>query len=261
MPANIFGKIETYKVTMPHKLDSYSAAYQSDSAYYLDNELILNWYPERVLKLAQGNSLLELGIGHGFTPMVFSKNFAKHVVIEGSSEVISLFRSKCDVDKIEIVQTFFESFETQDTFDVIMMGFVLEHVDCPDVILKRYARLLKPNGSIFIAVPNSEALNKRFGYHAGLISDMSELSAADKALGHQRLYTVDSLRALIESNGCFVKTLEGLFLKPITTSQIQQLKLSPEILQAMLKVGVNYPELCVGLLAEVKIAGSLSAVE
>jgi 2-polyprenyl-3-methyl-5-hydroxy-6-metoxy-1,4-benzoquinol methylase len=243
---------------MQNKLDSFSAAYQSTFPYYLDNELILNWYPQRVLKLAQGDSVLELGIGHGLTSATFAKHFTKHVVIEGSEDVIAQFRNNHSMEKVKIVHSFFETFETTDRFDVIMMGFVLEHVDSPDEILSRFARLLKPNGSIFITVPNCEALNKRFGYYAGIIKDLGELSPADRAQGHQRLYTVASLRELIEANGCYVKTIEGLFLKPITTNQIQQLKLSPEILHAMLEVGVGYPELCVGLLAEVKLAPSSS---
>jgi 2-polyprenyl-3-methyl-5-hydroxy-6-metoxy-1,4-benzoquinol methylase len=237
---------------MKNKLNSFTTAYQSTFPYYLDNELILKWYPERVLKLAQGNSLLELGIGHGFTSAAFSGRFSRHVVVEGSEEVIAQFRRNHPAEKIEIIYSYFEAFETQEKFDVIMMGFVLEHVDAPEVVLKRFSQFLSPRGSIFIAVPNSEALNKRFGYHAGLISDLGELTASDRALGHQRVFTVSSLRLMVESSGYYVKTMEGLFLKPITTLQMQQLKLSPEILHAMLEVGVDYPELCVGLLAEVK---------
>jgi 2-polyprenyl-3-methyl-5-hydroxy-6-metoxy-1,4-benzoquinol methylase len=133
------------------------------------------------------------------------------------------------------------------------MGFVMEHVDDPYFILARFKQYLKPEGSIFITVPNSRALNKRIGFEAGMIDDYDALSDADHALGHKRLFTVDSLKTLIESANCVVMRMEGLFLKPITTGQIRELGLSKEILQAMLRVGIDYPELCVGILAEAKV--------
>ena len=237
---------------MTNYLDKFADAYQNDP-YAIDNRLILNWYPERILKLAQGDSLLELGLGHGYTSLKFNKKFTRHVVIEGSEEIITQFNQKVGPNKIEIIRTYFEDYETEEKFDLIVMGFVLEHVEDPSLVLQKFKQFLNSNGSIFITVPNYEALNKRLGYEAGLIKNIEELSQADLKQGHRRLFTVESLKSLVTSNGFSVKTVEGLFLKPITTQQIIKLNLSEEILQAMLKVGVNYPELCVGILMEIKI--------
>lgn len=235
-----------------NELDSFFNAYQDGFIYSLDNELILNWYSKRVVKFAKGESLLELGLGHGYTSVFFNKHFKKHIVIDGSLKIIENFRKKFDINhEINIVHSLFEEYETTEKFDNIVMGFILEHVDNPNIIIEKYLKFLKPNGRLFIAVPNCEALNKRIGYEAGLIKDMKELSNADKKLGHQRLYTVQSLRELIEEYNLEIKRIEGIFLKPITTQQIIDLKLSNEILEAMLKVGVDYPELSVGILMEV----------
>jgi 2-polyprenyl-3-methyl-5-hydroxy-6-metoxy-1,4-benzoquinol methylase len=133
------------------------------------------------------------------------------------------------------------------------MGFVLEHVDKPTLIISKYIKYLKPGASLFITVPNSEALNRRFGYEAGLLKDLDQLSEADIQLGHKRYFNKNSLEALVKQCGLTVKTFEGLFLKPITTNQIQTLNLSEKILKAMLKVGVHYPELCTGVLMEATI--------
>lgn len=238
---------------MSNNLDSYKNAYQNDFLYSLDNELILNWYPNRIIENSKEGSLLELGLGHGYTSINFSKKFEKHTVIEGSKGIIEQFHGKFKNHKINIINEYFEKYESIEKFDVIVMGFIIEHVDEPNLILKKYKQYLNKNGSIFITVPNAEALNKRFGYEAGIIDDIFKLSEGDKALGHKRLFTVDSLRKLVEDEGYLVKNIEGIFLKPITTKQIIDLKLPEKTLNAMLKVGVNYPELCAAIMMEIGI--------
>ncbi|MEQ6854594.1 class I SAM-dependent methyltransferase [Lysinibacillus capsici] len=230
-------------------LDDYSEAYSDSFAYSLDNELMLNWYPKRVLNHVTGESILELGLGHGYTSVIFSKSFKKHVVVDGSLEIISDFLQKHkEAESMNIVHSYFEEFETDEKFDVIVMGFILEHVENPDLILEKYKKMLKPNGTVYIAVPNSDALNKRFGYEAGLINNMSELTEADLQLGHKRIYNLEKLKDVCIRNGYCIKHVEGIFLKPITTQQIKDLELSKEILNSMLKVGINYPELCAAIL-------------
>ena len=234
-------------------LDELIHTYDDTFQYELDNRLILNWYPRRILLHAKGNHLLELGVGHGYCSLVLSNHFKRHVIVEGSREIITKFKSKRGAERIEIVHSYFEEYVTEEKFDVILMGFVMEHVSDPHLILQRFRRYLNTDGSIFITVPNAHALNKRFGYEAGMLKTYDSLSEADLALGHRRLFTVDSLRSLVEEEDLIVQRMEGLFLKPITTDQILRLGLSEEILQAMLQVGIDYPELCVGILIEAKV--------
>jgi len=231
-------------------LDQFLPAYGKEFPYALDNRLMLNWYPRRIMELAHGTSVLELGLGHGFTSALFAERFPRHVVIEGSTSVIEQFRRQHGSDRPEIVHGLFEEFETDERFDVIVMGFVLEHVDNPDLVLRKYRAYAAEGGSVFVTVPNCAALNKRLGLHAGLLSDLMELSEGDRALGHRRLYTVDTLRAAVEAAGYEVRRCEGIFLKPLSTAQLEQLHLDERILEAMLRVGIDYPELCVGLLMQ-----------
>ncbi|MFC4303417.1 class I SAM-dependent methyltransferase [Cohnella boryungensis] len=240
---------------MKNQLDQFAESYLDSFSYALDNELILNWYPDRILNLVKGKnkSLLELGVGHGYSTMKFANRFDHYVVIEGSKEIITLFHEKFGKQNVSIIHSYFEDFTTTEKFDVIVMGFILEHVDDPELIMSKFKQFLKPGGSIIVTVPNYEALNKRIGYSAGLIQDLASLSDADKALGHQRLFNVQTLTELVTRTGYRIKTTEGLLLKPITTSQILQLNLSKEVLRGMLEVGVHYPELCVGILMEIEV--------
>ena len=235
---------------MTSSLDDLTGAYGNDFPYALDNDLMLNWYPQRVAALASGTSLLELGIGHGHSARRFVTAFPRYVVVEGSAKMIDRFRAQPGTETIEVVQGMFEEFTTTEKFDVIVMGFVLEHVTDPDRILKRFRDFLAPGGSLFVTVPNAESMHRRLGYEAGLLDDLMKLSDADRQLGHQRLFTVASLRRSVEAAGYEIRAVEGLFLKPITTSQIKALNLSEPVLQAMLKVGVAYPELSAGILVQ-----------
>ncbi len=236
---------------MKNKLDSHVGAYQGKNLYDFDNKILLNWYPKRIIELAQGaKSILELGLGHGFSTNVFSKAFERHLVLDGSSAVIENFKKNFSACSVEVKETFFETFETNEKFDVIVLGFILEHVDDPCAILNKYRNFLTTNGKLYLAVPNAEVLNRRLGNLAGLLPDMQSLSDNDILLGHKRYYTVASLKEDIKKSGYKVEKMEGIYLKPLATSQMISLNLSESIINAMCEIGISYPELSCGILAE-----------
>ncbi len=229
---------------------------QQESAYddhhVLENRLTQHWYPGRVLRMAPGAaSMLELGLGHGFSCNAFARAFQRYIVIDGSATMIARFRASFSLPGLEIHQAWFEEFDTKERFDAIGMGFVLEHVADPQLILQRYARMLAPGGSIFIAVPNAQSLHRRIGHAAGMLPDLTQLSAADLAFGHRRYFTLESLRSLVRAAGLVELRTEGLLLKPVTTQQLLDLQLDERVLQGMLDVGVDYPELSNSILMQV----------
>jgi len=237
---------------MSNTLDKHVAAYQGDNLYDFDNEILLTWYPQRVLHHAgAASSLLELGLGHGYTTDILSRRFERHVVLEGSPAVIGNFRDKYPDCRAEIVETCFENFVTDERFDLIVMGFILEHVDSPLLVLSRFRDFLAPGGRMFLAVPNAEVLNRRLGQLAGLLDDVTTLSENDHLLGHKRFFTVATFSAEIAQAGCGVDRLEGIYLKPFTTRQIVSLQLDRKVIDALCTVGIDYPELSCGLLAEI----------
>ena len=107
---------------------------------------------------------------------------------------------------------------------------------------------------MFVTVPNAEVLNRRLGHLAGLLPDMQELSEHDLLLGHKRYYTVASLRNDVLQAGYIIQRLEGIYLKPLTTSQMISLNLDDKIIQALCLAAINYPELSCGILAELALA-------
>jgi 2-polyprenyl-3-methyl-5-hydroxy-6-metoxy-1,4-benzoquinol methylase len=234
---------------MKNKLDDFLIAYQGNNVYDFDNQIVLNWYSKRVIELTnKSDKILELGLGHGFSTIKFMNHFENHSVIEGSKKVIENFKSNNATDNVKI-----EKFESNEKFDVIILGFILEHVDDPVLILKRFKKLLNKNGKIFVSVPNAEVLNRRVGYYSGLLNNITEFSKNDHLLGHQRYYTINTLKNDINSAGLSINKFEGIFLKPLSTKQLISLNLDKKIIDAYCKIGIDYPELSVGILAELKL--------
>nr|WP_316639084.1 class I SAM-dependent methyltransferase [uncultured Roseateles sp.] len=238
-------------MTSTAELDSMSDAY--DEVHLLDNRLTHEWYPQRVMSAAKGSSLLELGLGHGESTSLFAQHFPRYCVVEGSPEMIKRFRGRFKLPEVDIVCGYFEDFDTDERFDNIGMGFVLEHVDDPALVLRRFMKFLKPGGSIFAAVPNCESLHRRIGQAAGLLPDLTHLSEGDLRFGHQRYFSLKTFTELFVNEGCEVVKAEGLMLKPVTTGQLMQLDLSPAILQGLMKVGVDYPELSNSILLQARL--------
>lgn len=239
-----------------NKLDNVASEYSPGGATAIENELVLNWYPRRIIRRLQGSatrSLLELGLGHGYTTALFGQHFERHVVVEGSGVVLDQFRENYPDAKAELIESFFEDFTTEEKFDVVIMGFVLEHVDDPAAVVGRFRRFLSPEGRLFVAVPNAKSMNRRLGLAMGKIDDIYELNANDLALGHQRQFCRDTLRALLNDEGFRVTWEEGIYLKPLPLGYMQSMPEFEENLRAMCEVGVDFPDLCVGLLMEVKI--------
>jgi 2-polyprenyl-3-methyl-5-hydroxy-6-metoxy-1,4-benzoquinol methylase len=240
---------------MENILDSHASAYEGAIQYDFDNEILLNWYPQRILHHAkEATTILELGLGHGYTANIFSQHFNEHIIVDGSKAVIENFKNKYPGCGAEIVESYFEKFDTGRQFDLIVMGFILEHVDDPVQVLSHFRKFLMPGGKMFIAVPNAEVLNRRLGHIAGMLPDMQTLSENDHLLGHKRYYTVASLTEDVKQAGYTIEKMEGIYLKPFTTTQMLLLNFDKTIIDALCEVGITYPELCCGILAEIKPA-------
>jgi len=238
---------------MENILDTHVKAYQGNNLYDFDNEIILKWYPQRVIKFAEdAKSMLELGLGHGYTTDTFSSHFERYLVLDGSAAVIENFKKNYPECKAEIIETYFEDFTSDEKFDIINLGFILEHIDDPHRILSKYKDFLAPGGKMFVSVPNAEVLNRRLGNLAGLLPDMTELSDNDRLLGHKRYYTVETLTKEIENAGYQLERMEGIYLKPFTTSQILSLNFNKDIIRALCEVGIDYPELSCAMLAQIR---------
>lgn len=243
------------------KLNQFAAAYQTDFIYGRD-DVIMTWqYARRLVAGMSDRSnidLLSLGLGRGnvanYLFNELNSILSSYTVLEGSPEMIKIFKENSNVaNNIDIIPTFFEEYEGNRKFDFIDMGFILEHVDDPGFIVRKFRDRLNTDGRIFISVPNARSLHRLIGHSAGLLDDMYKLSEYDLQLGHQRLFDLQSVKELVHSSGLQVIRAEGLLLKPVTTAQMDTLNLSEDIMKALCEVGKAYPDICNAVLVEASL--------
>lgn len=126
--------------------------YEKENIYELDNRIMICDYAERIVEKvrkrnnASGFRVLDLGLGHGYSAAVLEHAFDDYTVLEGDADMIQKYRQEHDKTHAKIVHTMFEDYETEDKYDVIIMGFVLEHVDNPVQIMARYRQFLARGG-------------------------------------------------------------------------------------------------------------------
>jgi len=251
-------------VTDPHELDSQRGSYAAEFPFFEENRRALEWYAERVEGLASRSAArraLSLGIGQRIVcrrlaGALSEGRLDRYVIVEASSAAIGeLVEDDADFSGCEVVEAWFESFSSHELFDLVEMGFVLEHVDDPLAILCRFRDLLTPAGVMAVAVPNACSLHRLIGHASGLLDDPYALSDADHALGHQRYFDRQSLRDVMAEAGLDIELEEGIFLKPLTTAQLAKLELPESVMTGLFRVAVGLPEIANALYVEAKRAG------
>lgn len=100
-----------------------------------------------------------------------------------------------------------------DSFDLILLNDVLEHIPCQSKALKTTIGLLKENGIIFLSVPLKEAPLYRLGL----------LKKFDKKVGHVRRYSVEEFTNLIVGYGLTIEKIElreGILKNSLFTNRV-----------------------------------------
>jgi 2-polyprenyl-3-methyl-5-hydroxy-6-metoxy-1,4-benzoquinol methylase len=241
-------------------LNKYQSAYEKSFDYHDENLLMLNWYARRIAASLLGKKhlrMLSLGIGYETVPKALwnglEGKLKEYTIIDGASEIVDKFKKNGVPAHVRVLLDYFETFTSETPYDVIEMGFVLEHVDDPDVIVEKYRGMLAPGGRMFIAVPNAASLHRIIGYEAGLLDNIYRLSPQDLELGHKRYFDYESITSLVLRHSLKIVATEGILLKPVTTTQLNQLALPASVWNALCIVAQKRPEISYAILIEATV--------
>lgn len=192
-----------------------------------------------------GASSLEVGCGDGYSTMLLAPLFPGMEVIEPAAGNIELLRRR--LPGITVHNCLLEDFPTSRKFDRLFFLNVIEHVEDPVASLRQLRCLLRDEGLIFISAPNCMSLNRRAGFHMGLLSTYEQMAPKDFEVGHRRLYTVDMMREHCELAGLKVLEMKGLYMKPLSERQMMQL--GEAAIRAFHRLGEDVPQYCASILA------------
>lgn len=188
----------------------------------------------------RGNSILEMGPAEGhMTDLLATCGMELHVV-EGSEAFCRDIQAR--LPDATVTASLFETYEPPRTFDNIVLGHVLEHVDDPVGLLERAKQWLTPQGRIIAAVPNSRSLHRQAGVLMGMLPFEEALNEMDQHHGHRRVYSPETFRRDFLAAGLEIEVFGGYFLKPVSNGQIEE-HWPLELLQAYLQLGERYPDI------------------
>jgi 2-polyprenyl-3-methyl-5-hydroxy-6-metoxy-1,4-benzoquinol methylase len=193
----------------------------------------------------EGKNALEVGCGSGSSTEKLCKIFHDIEVVEPSQKNVALLKSR--VPDVICHEMLLEDFSTTRKYDFIFFLNVIEHVEDPVASLKLIAGLVKHEGLIFISGPNCMSLNRRAGYKMGILENYEKMAPKDYEVGHRRLYTVAMLRDHCDQAGLKVLSMKGMYLKPL--SETQMIALGDDAVRAFYSLGEEIPEYCASLLA------------
>ena len=196
-------------------------------------------------KIAQrylvGDSILEMGPAEGVMTELLATTGKKLTLVEGSGLFCDSLRRR--FPQANTVHTLFEEFQCSETFDNIILGHVLEHVEDPVHILSLAKQWLKPGmGRLFGAVPNARSVHRQAAVIMGLLRQEDTLNEMDFHHGHRRVFNPETFRNAFSQAGLRIEIFGGYWMKPLSNAQIEA-SWTPEMIEAFMVLGERYPDI------------------
>src|SRR5262245_16551145 len=163
---------------------------------------ILEWIKQRVVKnrlnsilnrLSQKSVVCEIGCGDGSTLLTVKKYYPEFRVIGIDLQFSKSQRALLTAGGIELIEAPFEDVEVDsNSWDVVIMNQLVEHLWNVSDCLKKINRALKPDGLLTVSTPNVDGYDRKWfqnlwgGYHTPR---------------HLNLFSYQSLRKYLEKFG------------------------------------------------------------
>lgn len=207
-------------------LEKLTVNYKDVSPYSQIKKDIILELASGFLKESSAKSALQLGCANGYETEILSSWFRDLLVVDGSISFIRHARATSRYMNVEFKHSLFEKISDKNhnrKYDYIFANYILEHVFEPDVILNNIHSLLKPDGILFVVVPNSQAFSRRLAQKMGYIDQLGDLTENDLKHGHRRVYSKDGLVADVIRSGFEVNAIFGVIFKVLADFQLNRL--------------------------------------
>jgi SAM-dependent methyltransferase len=122
-----------------------------------DNFQRVQWIENKIHMYQTRHStsrLLDVGAGLGVFPFEMARRGWNTTVLEPALEFCTHLRN---IGFHEVLQGFYKPNDVSETFQLITLNKVLEHIADPAVVLDQLKTALAPDGLIYLEVPDGEA--------------------------------------------------------------------------------------------------------
>jgi 2-polyprenyl-3-methyl-5-hydroxy-6-metoxy-1,4-benzoquinol methylase len=151
----------------------------------------------------RGTTLLDLGAAGGELGEALHDRFNHTIGFEFEVERIAELRERLDQAVIADLETVRR---LPANADVIVLADILEHLRDPSTLLACVRESLKPDGYLFVSVPNIANITVRIGLLFGIF-EYRERGILDST--HLRFYTMRTIKREIESAGFRIVAIRG----------------------------------------------------
>lgn len=219
----------------------------------LMRELFIRTFEPYIKKEGIG---LELGSEIGYMSEKLAVLVDHLDVVDGSEDFLAQVKSR-NIPNAGYYCSLFEEFKPEKKYDYVFASHILEHLIDVGQVLTVAKQALKPDGYLFVNVPNARALSRQLARHMGLIKDLYELTPNDLRGGHRRVYDRTTLNRDIEAAGFNIIAQGGILFKPFADFQMDQLidtgLLGEPQSEGLYRLGHEYPDMCADIYAIAQI--------
>jgi 2-polyprenyl-3-methyl-5-hydroxy-6-metoxy-1,4-benzoquinol methylase len=109
---------------------------------------------EKIIPLNKSMKALEFGAGTGLLGFLLADRLAEITLMDNSPEMINVVKGKISGQEIRHMKPILINLEKEDYpehFDIIFSQMVMHHVEDVSGILKKFYRMMNPNGYLAIA--------------------------------------------------------------------------------------------------------------
>jgi 2-polyprenyl-3-methyl-5-hydroxy-6-metoxy-1,4-benzoquinol methylase len=238
-------------------LDVEGRKYAYDFDYIHRHYMIKSLLPHFV-----GESALELGCYKGEFSKLILQHYPKLTIVEGASDLIKETERNIGDQpdrEISFKLSHFEEVELTNKYDAVFLVHTLEHLDDPVALLKRIRGWLAPAGKLFLVVPNANAASRQIAVGMGLISHNQAVTPGERAHGHRRTYSLDTLLSEVRQAGLNAISNGGILFKGLANFQLDRAYkegiIDNSYFDGCYELGQRYPDLCASVFAVCQAEG------
>lgn len=180
--------------------------------YYCDRLYENQGFPALVeMVLPEHHRVLDIGCGNGANLLLLSQQGHKGIGLTLSETEARIVRERgldCTVWDIMTEELPFP----ERSFDAVLFSHVLEHLPWPEEVLRRYLKLVRTGGGVYIALPNILNLIQRWQFLCGRFR-YTETGVMDCT--HLRFFDFATARNLAECCGLKVTSHFGIGQCPL----------------------------------------------